>query len=153
MKPVRTTGIVSDGGDQPGLNPVLRAIVRSAIYEHGMRVIGMRNGFDGRIWPEGAKEMTEESVSVILPRGVTVLGHVQGGGSPAPFDRILGTRFAVAAADLLAKEQFGRMICLKAGKMESVSLDEALETMKYIDLASEIVHAARAVGATFGDGA
>jgi 6-phosphofructokinase 1 len=54
---------------------------------------------------------------------------------------------------LVTKQQFGRMVCLKAGKMESVSLDEALEKMKYIDPSSEIVHAARAVGATFGDSA
>jgi ATP-dependent phosphofructokinase / diphosphate-dependent phosphofructokinase len=361
MKPVRTIGIVNGGGDAPGLNAVIRAVVRSAIYEHGMRVIGIRNGFDGLIWPEGAKELTEESVSGILPRGgtilgttnrgnpfayksmengkevihdysslcmenarrlgvdamivtggdgtqhiardffnkgvnvvgvpktidndldatevtfgfdtalviateaidrlhttaeshhrvmlievmgrdagwialhagigggahiilvpelpfkfeaicdavrarelrgkrfslivvaegvkmpatdpsgkpipavgpggvansiaftlremlqkeirVTVLGHVQRGGSPTPFDRILGTRFGVAATDLVANGQFGRMVCLKAGKMASVSLDEALEKMKFIDPSSEIVHAARAVGITFGDSA
>jgi 6-phosphofructokinase 1 len=46
MKPVRTIGIVNGGGDAPGLNAVIRAVVRSAIYEHGMRVIGIRNGFD-----------------------------------------------------------------------------------------------------------
>ena len=361
MKPVRTIGIVNGGGDAPGLNAVIRAVVRAAISEHGMRVIGIRNGFDGLIWPEGAKEMTEDSVSGILPRGgtilgttnrgnpfayntsengvetvhdysslcmdnarrlgidaiiviggdgtqhiardfsrrgvnivgvpktidndldatevtfgfdtalviateavdrlhttaeshhrvmlvevmgrdagwialhagiaggahiilipeipfkfenicdavrarelrgkrfslivvaegvklpetdpngkpipptgpgnvantiaftlremlhkeirVTVLGHVQRGGSPTPFDRILGTRLGVAATDLVAKHHFGRMVCLKSGKIESVSLDEALERMKYVDPNSEIVHAARAVGATFGDSA
>jgi ATP-dependent phosphofructokinase / diphosphate-dependent phosphofructokinase len=84
---------------------------------------------------------------------VTVLGHVQRGGFPTPFDRILGTRFGVAATDLVANGQFGRMVCLKAGKMASVSLDEAFEKMKFIDPSSEIVHAARAVGITFGDSA
>jgi ATP-dependent phosphofructokinase / diphosphate-dependent phosphofructokinase len=84
---------------------------------------------------------------------VTVLGHVQRRGSPTPFDRILGTRFGVAASDLVAHGQFGRMVCLKAGKMASVSLDEALEKMKFIDPSSEIVHAARVVGITFGDSA
>jgi 6-phosphofructokinase 1 len=361
MKPVRTIGIVNGGGDAPGLNAVIRAVVRTAISQHSMRVVGIRNGFDGLIWPEGAKEMTEESVSGILPRGgtilgttnrgnpfayktqengvetvqdysslcidnarrlgidaiiviggdgtqhiardffrrgvnivgvpktidndldatevtfgfdtalviateavdrlhttaeshhrvmlievmgrdagwialhagiaggahiilipeipfkfenicdavrarelrgkrfslivvaegvklpaadptgkpippagpgnvantiaftlremlhkeirVTVLGHVQRGGSPTPFDRILGTRLGVAATDLVAHQQFGRMVCLKSGKIESVSLDEALEKMKYVDPASEIVHAARSVGATFGDSA
>ena len=360
MKDIRTIGIINGGGDAPGLNAVIRAVVRAAINEHRMRVVGVLNGFDGLIWPEGAKEMTEESVSGILPRGgtilgttnrgnpfaykaiengkevvhdysalcmdnarrlgidamiviggdgtqhiardffrkgvnivgvpktidndldatevtfgfdtalviateaidrlhttaeshhrvmlievmgrdagwialhagiaggahiilvpeipfsfenvcdavrarelrgkrfslivvaegvkvpatdpngkvipqaapgnvantigytlremlqkeirVTVLGHVQRGGSPTPFDRILGTRFGVAATDLVARQEFGRMVCLKAGKMDSVSLDEALEKMKYIDPNSEVVHAARAVGATFGDG-
>ena len=360
MKDIRTIGIINGGGDAPGVNAVIRAVVRAAINEHRMRVVGVLNGFDGLIWPEGAKEMTEESVSGILPRGgtilgttnrgnpfaykaiengkevvhdysalcmdnarrlgidamiviggdgtqhiardffrkgvnivgvpktidndldatevtfgfdtalviateaidrlhttaeshhrdmlievmgrdagwialhagiaggahiilvpeipftfenvcdavrarelrgkrfslivvaegvkvpatdpngkvippagpgnvantigytlremlqkeirVTVLGHVQRGGSPTPFDRILGTRFGVAATDLVARQEFGRMVCLKAGKMDSVSLDEALEKMKYIDPNSEVVHAARAVGATFGDG-
>jgi hypothetical protein len=45
------------------------------------------------------------------------------------------------------------MVCLKAGKMASVSLDEALEKMNFIDPSSEIVHAARCVGITFGDSA
>ena len=83
---------------------------------------------------------------------VTVLGHVRRGGSPTPFERILGRRFGVAATDLVARQGFGRMVCLKAGKTDSVSPDEALEYMKFIDPDSEIVHAARAVGATFGDG-
>jgi hypothetical protein len=45
------------------------------------------------------------------------------------------------------------MVCLKSGKIESVSLDEALAKMKFIDSSNEVVQAARAVGATFGDGA
>jgi ATP-dependent phosphofructokinase / diphosphate-dependent phosphofructokinase len=69
---------------------------------------------------------------------------------PTPFDHILATRFGLAATDLAANGQFGRMVCLKAGKMASVSLDEALEKMKFIDPFSEIVHAAHAAGATFG---
>jgi 6-phosphofructokinase 1 len=67
MKPVRTIGTVNGGGDAPELNPVIRGVVRSAIYDHRRRVVGIRNGFDGLIWPEGAKELTEESVSGILP--------------------------------------------------------------------------------------
>jgi 6-phosphofructokinase 1 len=84
---------------------------------------------------------------------VTVLGHVQRGGSPTPFDRILATRLGVHAVDLVARQQFNRMVCLRAGKIESVSLEEALSKVKCVDPASEIVHAARAIGATFGDGA
>ena len=64
-----------------------------------------------------------------------------------------GHSLGVAATDLVANGQFDRMVCLKAGKMASVSLDEALEKMKFIDPSSEIVHAARAVGITFGDSA
>ena len=62
-------------------------------------------------------------------------------------------RFAVAAGDLVAQPKLGRMVCPKAGKMETVSLDEALEEMKFIDRDREVVHAACAVGVTFGDSA
>lgn len=58
----------------------------------------------------------------------------------------------VAASNLVARQEFGRIVCRKAGKMDSAPLDEALERMKFIDPNSEIIHAARAVGATFGDG-
>jgi phosphofructokinase len=44
MKPIRTIGIVNGGGDAPGLNPVICAIVRAGINKQGMRVIGIRNG-------------------------------------------------------------------------------------------------------------
>jgi 6-phosphofructokinase len=73
MKPIRTIGIVNGGGDAPELNPAIRAIVRASTNEHAMRVVGVLNSFDGLIWPEGAKEMTEESVSGILPRALRFL--------------------------------------------------------------------------------
>jgi 6-phosphofructokinase len=70
---------VNGGGDAPGLNPLIRAMVRSAINRHRMPVVGIPNGFDGLIWPEGAKEMTEETVSGILPRDGTILGTTNRG--------------------------------------------------------------------------
>ena len=82
---------------------------------------------------------------------VTVLGHVQRGGSPSPFDRILATRFGVRAVDLVARGEFGRMVCLRAGKIESVSLEEAIGVCKTVDPNGDHVRAARAVGITFGD--
>jgi len=82
---------------------------------------------------------------------VTVLGHVQRGGSPSPFDRNLATRFGVCAADLVARGQFGRMVCLRAGKIESVPLAEAVGACKTVDPDGDYVRAARAVGVLFGD--
>jgi len=82
---------------------------------------------------------------------VTVLGHVQRGGSPSPFDRILATRFGVCAVDLVAKKDYGKMVCLRAGKIESVPLAEAIGANKYVDPDCDHVRAARAVGITFGD--
>ncbi len=82
---------------------------------------------------------------------VTVLGHVQRGGSPSPFDRNLATRFGVCATELIARGQFGRMVCLRAGKIESVPLAEAVGVCKTVDPNGDYVRAARAVGILFGD--
>jgi 6-phosphofructokinase len=82
---------------------------------------------------------------------VTVLGHVQRGGSPSPFDRTLATRFGVSAVDLVARGEFGRMVCLHAGRIDSVPLAEAIGGLKLVDPSSDYVRAARVVGITFGD--
>jgi ATP-dependent phosphofructokinase / diphosphate-dependent phosphofructokinase len=82
---------------------------------------------------------------------VTILGHVQRGGSPSPFDRILATRFGVAAVDLIAERRFGRMVCLRGARIESVPIAEAIGTPHFVDPSSERVEAARAVGISFGD--
>jgi 6-phosphofructokinase 1 len=83
---------------------------------------------------------------------VTILGHVQRGGSPSPFDRILATRYGVGAVDLIARGEFGRMVCLRGTHIESVPLSEALGTPHFVDPQSDRVLAARAVGISFGDG-
>jgi phosphofructokinase-like protein len=82
---------------------------------------------------------------------VTILGHVQRGGSPTPFDRILATRFGVGAVELIARGEFGRMVCLRGTRIESVPLGEAVGCRNFVDPASDRVQAARAIGVSFGD--
>jgi len=82
---------------------------------------------------------------------VTILGHVQRGGSPSPFDRILATRYGVAAVELIAEKRFGRMVCLRGTEIQSVPIAEAIGTVHCIDPSSERIEAARAVGVSFGD--
>lgn len=82
---------------------------------------------------------------------VTVLGHIQRGGSPSPFDRILSTRFGVAAVDLIARGEFGRMVCLQSGRVESVEIERVVETKSRVDPKGELVHTARSIGVSFGD--
>jgi 6-phosphofructokinase 1 len=82
---------------------------------------------------------------------VTVLGHLQRGGSPSPFDRLLSTRLGVAAVDLVAQKQYGRMVCLQGGMISSCTLDDALGRMKTVPLEGDVVQAARAIGISFGD--
>jgi len=64
---------------------------------------------------------------------VSVLGHIQRGGSPTAFDRILGTRFGVKALELVKSEKFGRMVALSGNKIVDVSLREAVKELKTVD--------------------
>ena len=65
-----------------------------------------------------------------LETRVTILGHVQRGGSPTPFDRVLATRFGVAAIDAVHDGCFGQMVALQGGAIELVSLQEATARLK-----------------------
>lgn len=82
---------------------------------------------------------------------VTVLGHVQRGGSPSPFDRILSTRFGVAAVELIARREFGKMVALRGMNIEAVDIAEAVGRMKSVDPHGDLVQMARAIGVCFGD--
>ncbi len=81
---------------------------------------------------------------------VTVLGHVQRGGSPSSFDRLLGTRFGVKAADLCAEGRTGRLVTLRGTVIRSVPLEEAVAKPKLVPPDGELVTAARAVGIEMG---
>ena len=82
---------------------------------------------------------------------VTVLGHVQRGGSPSCFDRVLATRFGHHAAELVAARQFGRMVALRMPDIVSVPLSEAVDKPKRVDPKGQVVTTARALGVVFGD--
>ena len=70
----QTIGIVTGGGDAPGLNAVIRAVVKTAIYEYGMRVVGIEDGFEGLLGETKTRELTAADVRGLLPRGGTILG-------------------------------------------------------------------------------
>jgi len=63
---------------------------------------------------------------------VTVLGHVQRGGSPTPRDRVLATRFGLKAADLAHHESFGQMASLQGDRIVDVSLKDATAELKTV---------------------
>jgi phosphofructokinase-like protein len=82
---------------------------------------------------------------------VTVLGHLQRGGSPTPFDRWLATRYGAAAVRLAAQGKFDRMVALRDGKVVDVALEEALAVPKRVDVNGDAVITARGMGISFGD--
>jgi 6-phosphofructokinase 1 len=70
----RQIGILTGGGDAPGLNAVIRAVVRTAVGEFGMKCIGIEDSFDGILGEPHTMKLTTKAVSGILPRGGTILG-------------------------------------------------------------------------------
>jgi 6-phosphofructokinase 1 len=71
---MKTIGLVTGGGDAPGLNAVIRAVVKTAAGEYGMRVVGIEDSFEGCLGEAVVRELTPASVRGLLPRGGTILG-------------------------------------------------------------------------------
>jgi ATP-dependent phosphofructokinase / diphosphate-dependent phosphofructokinase len=67
-------GILTGGGDCPGLNAVIRAVVKTAMNQYGWQVMGIENGFEGLIQPDMVRNLTLADVRGLLPRGGTILG-------------------------------------------------------------------------------
>ncbi len=82
---------------------------------------------------------------------VTVLGHLQRGGSPTAFDRWLATRYGAAAVRAAVAGQFGHMVSLQNGRVVPVSLAEALARPRRVDVDGDAVRTAREIGIAFGD--
>ena len=82
---------------------------------------------------------------------VTVLGHLQRGGSPIPYDRILSARYGVASVEALVNGQHGTMVSLQGQNIVTVPIKEAIEVLKKVDPSSDLVETARAIGISFGD--
>jgi len=104
-----------------------------------------RGGSVGNLIGDGIALMAHKEVRV------SVLGHIQRGGTPSPFDRILGTRFGVAAVELIARGEFGKMVCLHNAAISSVKIADAIGHMKTVDPLGEMVRTARAIGISFGN--
>jgi len=80
-----------------------------------------------------------------------VLGHLQRGGSPSAADRILATELGAEAIRLVSQGIFGRMVAVRNGKIDSVSLDIPAEGPRLVPVDHPLIAAARAVGTSFGD--
>ena len=81
---------------------------------------------------------------------VTVLGHLQRGGSPSTRDRFIATRFGMKAVELIAEGKFGYMVCLRNDRIESAPLEEAIGKQKLVDPEGEKVRTAEKLGICVG---
>jgi 6-phosphofructokinase 1 len=80
-----------------------------------------------------------------------VLGHLQRGGSPTAYDRLIALRFGAAAVRCVAAGHFGRMVALDPPEVRAVPIEEAIRQVKYVPLNSDTVQTARDLGVSFGD--
>jgi ATP-dependent phosphofructokinase / diphosphate-dependent phosphofructokinase len=108
-------------------------------------------GYEGRLGGIGEhvagdiQEYTKQECRAL------VLGHLQRGGQPTSFDRVLGTRFGSAAVRLALEGQWGRMVALAPPHVVSIPLEKAVSKLKRVPAASDVVRAARDLGITFGE--
>lgn len=102
----------------------------------------------GGIGESIAKRIADETG---LETRVTVLGHVQRGGSPTAYDRLLATRFGAVALQAASKGEFGVMASLQRNTVVTVPLRDATGRQRLIPPESQLVFAARAVGTCLGD--
>ncbi len=80
-----------------------------------------------------------------------VLGHLQRGGMPTSFDRLIATRFGAAAVRCVERGEFGTMVALDPPDIRAVPHEDAIRQIKYVPLDSDMMQAARDVGISFGD--
>ena len=82
---------------------------------------------------------------------VTIPGHTQRGGSPVPFDRVISSRLGVAAAELIAKEDYGKLLIMKGYDVTTLPLEKTAGKLKYVSPDDQIVLQAKHLGISFGD--
>jgi phosphofructokinase-like protein len=80
-----------------------------------------------------------------------VLGHLQRGGSPTGYDRLLATRFGAAAVQAVGDKKWGHMVALQSPHLVTIPIDEVLRETKRVDPKHDIVQTARMIGISFGD--
>ncbi len=101
-------------------------------------------GIAGRIAWEIQQRTGKEARSLVL-------GHLQRGGAPTGYDRLLATRFGGAAVEAVEEGKWGQMVALQSPHIVTISFDEALRVPKRVDPDHDVVRTARASGISFGD--
>jgi 6-phosphofructokinase 1 len=133
-----TVIVVAEGAKQMGHDRVVKRIVEGA--SETIRL--------GGIGEYVAQEL--EAITHLEAR-CTVLGHIQRGGTPSAFDRILSSRYGAAAVVFAHEKKFDHMVALQTPDIAAVPLSEALHQMKKVPPLGNHVQTARRIGVSFGD--
>lgn len=108
----------------------------------------LEEGADGRSGLVVAKAISRR---IDMETRVTVLGHLQRGGVPTPFDRVLASRFGTYAAEMLSRGEFNQMVAMKGSDVTSVPLEAVAGKTKLVPPDHPLIATARRVGTNFGD--
>jgi len=130
--------VVSEGAKPKGGDIVIKRVVEESTDRVRLGGIGFVLGSQ------------IEKLTGIETRAVT-MGHLQRGGVPTPFDRILATRLGTKAVEMIAKEKYGYMAGVKGDSLAEVSLEDVAKGPRKIPLGHPLIRSARSVGTCFGD--
>ncbi|MEZ5042770.1 MAG: ATP-dependent 6-phosphofructokinase [Saprospiraceae bacterium] len=134
--------IVISEGAKPRGGEVVATLAADPKDEH-MKLGGICNAL--RYQLEKHKNMPKVQVRS------TILGHIQRGGTPMAFDRILATAMGVKAFELVKAGDFGKMVSFQSNEITSVPIKEAIAEYNYVSKDHYLVHVARSIGISFGD--
>jgi len=140
--------------DREGKRYTLIVVAEGARLPHGGLVHGGESGGRGQVKLGGIGEIVAREVAARLDREArtVVLGHLQRGGTPTAFDRMLATEFGAHATRLVHEGRFGEMVCYRPPDIASVAIADAIGRLATVDPRGSAVQAARALGIGFGDG-
>lgn len=110
--------------------------------------VGYQNEILGGV---GHRLLAEINERMDVEGRVTVLGHLQRGGTPTAYDRILATQFGVKAVELAVTGQYGQMVAYRKPNIISVPIKDAINQYNYVNLDCDLVKAARGVNISLGD--
>jgi len=130
--------VIAEGARPKGGDVVIKKVVEKSSDP-------VRLGGVGFVLGEQLERLTGAETRTV------VLGHLQRGGSPTAYDRILATELGTEAVELIARRKFGRMVAVRRGAITSVPLETAAGGPRLVPLGHLLVAAARALGTSFGE--
>jgi phosphofructokinase-like protein len=130
--------VVAEGAKPKGGKAVIQRIVEESTDPIRLGGIGFALG-------EQIEKLTEFDTRTV------VMGHLQRGGSPTPFDRVLATQLGTRAVDMIMEKEFGYMVGIRRNSLVQVPLEIVAQGPKKVPLNHPLIKSARAVGTCFGD--
>ena len=130
--------VVAEGAKPKGGEVVIKRIVKESTDP-------VRLGGVGFVLVSEIQRMTGIETRAVI------IGHLQRGGVPTPYDRILATRLGTKAVDMIEKEKYGYMVGVKGNSLTEVSLEDVAKGTRQIPVDEPLIQSARSVGTCFGD--